>query len=119
MKKFKWGVIGTGRIARTFSEALNGCEDAILYAVASRTADKSKSFADKFGFEKSYGSYEELAMDDEIDCVYIATPMSSHYKDAMLCIKHKKNVLCEKTVALNCSQFNEMLNSAKEKRLNG
>ena len=113
MKKYRWGVIGTGRIARTFSEALQGCEDAVLYAVASRTAEKAAAFAAEYGFEKSYGSYVELAEDSNVDVVYIATPMSSHYGDAMLCIENGRNVLCEKSVALNGRQLDEMLDAAK------
>ncbi len=115
MKKYRWGVLGTGRIARTFSEALKGCEDAELYAAASRTADKAAAFAAEFGFEKSYGSYKELAEDGNVDAVYIATPMSSHYGDALLCIENGRNVLCEKSAALNGEQLEEMLAAAREK----
>lgn len=113
MKKYRWGVIGTGRIARTFCEALRGCENAELYAVGSRTRERAKSFASEFGFAKSYGSYRELAEDGDIDVVYIATPMSSHYGDALLCIENGRNVLCEKSAALNCGQLSEMLAAAK------
>ena len=115
MKKYRWGVLGTGRIARTFAKALNGCEEAELYAVASRSADKAAAFAAEFGFEKSFGSYKELAEDGNVDVVYIATPMSSHYGDAMLCIRNGKNVLCEKSAALNSSQLDEMLTAAENK----
>ncbi len=115
MRKYRWGVIGTGRIARSFCEALQGCHDAQLYAVGSRSKEKAEAFAAEFGFEKSYGSYSELAADDNIDAVYIATPMSSHFGDAMLCIENGRNVLCEKTVTLNCGQLEELLSAAKEK----
>lgn len=114
MDKIKWAVIGTGKIAHTFAEALRGTDDAQLYAVASRTKERAQSFADEFGFEKAYGSYEELAEDSSIDVVYIATPMAAHYDNAMLCIKHGLNVLCEKTVTLNSGQFREVLDAARE-----
>ncbi len=119
MKQFKirWGIIGTGRIAHTFAEALSGCEGAELYAVASRTVQKAADFAEKFGFLKSYGSYAELAQDENIDVVYIATPMHSHYHDAKLCLAHDKNVLCEKSVTLNFHQLEELLELAKKKNL--
>ena len=117
MKKYNWAVIGTGRIAHTFAEALKGCDDAVLYAVGSRSEAKAKSFAEEFGFEKAYGSYRELAEDKNIDVVYIATPMSSHFADVMLCIENGKNVLCEKSVGLNCSQAEQMISAAKEKGL--
>ena len=109
MKDINWGIIGTGKIAHTFATALKGVEGVNLSGVASRTLKKAQSFADEFGFEKAYGSYEELACDSDIDVVYIATPMASHYGDAMLCIKNGKNVLCEKSVALNVKETKEMI----------
>ena len=115
MNKIKWGIIGTGKIAHTFAEALRGTEDVQLCAVASRTLEKAQKFADEFGFEKAYGSYSELAEDGDIDVVYIATPMASHYSDAMLCIRNGRNVLCEKSLALNTAQTEEILAFAKEK----
>ena len=117
MKKYRWGGIGTGRIAHTFAEALRGCEDAELCAVASRTVEKARAFAEEFGFERAYGSYQELACDEDIDVVYIATPMSSHYGDALLCLENGRNVLCEKSAALNTAQLDEMLAPAREKGL--
>ena len=115
MKKYRWGIIGTGRIARLFAQALKGCENAVLYAVASRSGEKAAAFAGEFGFEKSYGSYGELAQDGDIDIVYIATPMSSHFADTMLCIENGRNVLCEKSIALNCAQLDEMIAAAGSK----
>ena len=117
MKEINWAIIGTGRIANTFAEALKGVEGARLYAVGSRTLQKAEAFAEKYGFEKAYGSYEELARDSEIDIVYIATPMSSHYKDTMLCLDNGLNVLCEKSAALNMSELSKMLEKAAEKGL--
>jgi predicted dehydrogenase len=113
MKNYRWGIIGTGRIARSFAEALKGSPNAELYAVASRSTDKAAAFAAEFDFEKSYGSYDELASDNNVDIVYIATPMASHYADSMLCITHGRNVLCEKSISLNTAQLEEMLAAAK------
>ncbi|MCR5729476.1 MAG: Gfo/Idh/MocA family oxidoreductase [Ruminococcus sp.] len=115
MKKYRWGIIGTGRIAHSFAEALKGVENASLYAVGSRNLQKAEDFANKHGFEKSYGSYAELAADPDIDIVYIATPMASHYADSMLCINSGRNVLCEKSLALNTAQAEEMINTARNK----
>ena len=115
MKKYKWGIIGTGRIASTFADAINGCPDAELYAVASRTCEKAEAFASRTGAKKFYGSYSELAQDSDIDVVYIATPMAFHYEDAMLCIENGRNVLCEKSVTLNLSQLDKLLEEAKKR----
>ena len=117
MKKYRWGIIGTGRIAHTFAQALVGCEDAELYAVASRTKEKAQRFAGEFSAQAAYGSYEELAADEKVDVVYIATPMSSHYSDTMLCLRHGRNVLCEKSAAMNTGELEEMIAFAKSKGL--
>jgi Predicted dehydrogenases and related proteins len=116
-KPIRWGIIGTGRIAHTFAKALVNCENAIPFAAASRTRQKADAFAAEYQFRKAYGSYAELAQDPDVDVVYIATPMSSHYHDARLCLEHGKNVLCEKSVTLNCQQLEELLDLAKQNGL--
>ncbi len=115
MKIFKWGILATGKIAARFAEAINFCENAKLYAVASRTEEKAASFAEKTDAEKYYGSYKELAEDKEVDVIYIASPMAQHYENAKMCLEAGKNVLCEKTVTLNSAQLDELIKTAKEK----
>ena len=115
MEKTRWGIIGTGKIAATFAKTLAAVKDAVLYAAASRTKERAEAFAEEFGFAKSYGSYAELAADPDIDAVYIATPMASHFADAKLCLEHGLNVLCEKSVTLSVPQLQELLALAKEK----
>ena len=117
MKKYKWGVIGTGKIAHTFATALKHCENAEMCAVASRTEEKAKKFAEEFGFDKYYGSYKEFAENSGAEIVYIATPMASHFNDAWLCLENGKNVLCEKSLTLNTAQTEKLLAFAKEKGL--
>lgn len=117
MKKIKWGIMATGNIAHSFAKAMKAVDNAELYAVASRNIDKAKAFADEFDAEKYYGSYDELVKDSEIDVIYIATPMQSHYNDIKLCLNNGKNVLCEKTVTLNSKQFEECVSIARDKNL--
>ena len=117
MNKYKWGVIGTGKIAHTFATALMNCENAELCASASRTEEKAKRFAEEFGFLKYYGSYREFAEKSDAEIVYIATPMASHFDDAWLCLENGKNVLCEKSLALNTAQTEKLIAFAKEKGL--
>lgn len=116
-KLFKWGVIGTGNIANNFVKGLSVLPNAELYAVASRTKAKADEFANKYGFTKAYGSYEELVKDSNIDVVYIATPNSSHKKDAILCINNGKAVLCEKPFTLNSKETEEVIKLAREKKV--
>ena len=114
MVKYKWGIIGTGAIARKFAEALSGTETAECYAAASRTLEKAKAFASEYGFRKAYGSYRELTEDPDVDIIYIATPMASHFEDSLLCISKGKNVLCEKSVTLNSRQFEQILEEVRK-----
>lgn len=97
----RWGIIGAGNISSTFATALNSMRDVKLAAVASRNLNRAEEFAKKFGIDKAYGSYEELAADPEIDVIYIGTPHPEHKENAALCIKHGKAVLCEKSFTLN------------------
>lgn len=117
MKKLRIGIMGTGSIAATMARTVNEMPEAEIYAAASRTKEKAEVFAGKFGIEKAYGSYEELVSDEKVDLVYIATPMSAHYENAILSLNHGKHVLCEKSFAVNAQQTEEMLNLAKEKNL--
>lgn len=117
MKKHNWGILATGKIANTFAKALVFEPNAVPYAVASRTIEKAEKFAAEYGFEKAYGSYAELAADENVEVVYIASPMSCHYADAKLCLEHGKNVLCEKSITLNTAELDELLALAKAKNV--
>lgn len=111
-KVIQWGIIGLGKIAHKFTQDLIEIKDAKLYAVASRNQNKANNFATKYGIEKAYGDYESLAKDSEIDAVYIATPHAYHKAHTMLCLNHKKAVLCEKPFAMNMDEVEEMIASA-------
>lgn len=111
-------IIGTGWIAEKMAEAVNGLDDNYTaYAVGSRTAEKAEAFAEKWGFEKAYGSYEEMLKDDGIDLVYIATPHSHHYENAKMCIEAGRNMLVEKAFTANAAQAEEIIRLAREKGL--
>lgn len=66
---------------------------------------------------KAYGSYKELAADENVDIIYIATPHSHHYQNAMLCLEAGKNVLCEKAFTTNAPQLEALIKKAKEKNV--
>jgi predicted dehydrogenase len=112
-KVINWGIIGLGKIAHKFSQDLIKVEDTKLYAVASRNQNKANDFATKYTVEKAYGDYESLAKDPKIDAVYIATPHSFHKEHTILCLNHKKAVLCEKPFAMNSDEVEEMITLSK------
>ena len=66
---------------------------------------------------KAYGSYQELVEDADIDIVYVATPHSHHYQNAMLCLEAGKNVLCEKAFTVNAAQAKKLVEKARAKNL--
>jgi len=116
-KIYKWGIIGPGKIAHKFAEGLTEVPGAELYAVASRSLAKAEEFAKEFNATKFYGSYKDLIKDEEVDIIYIATPHVFHYEHTLLCLKHKKAVLCEKPFAMNKEQVNEMILTAKKENI--
>lgn len=112
-KTVKWGIIGLGNIAQKFATDLITIPNTELYAVASRDCKRSEEFATKFKVSKAYASYEDLASDEEIDAVYIATPHSFHKEHSILCMEQGKAVLCEKPFAMNFQEVSEMISVAK------
>jgi predicted dehydrogenase len=115
----RFGVIGAGRIAHTFSKAINAslCHEAIPYAIASRDITKAKAFKETYGYQKAYGSYEEMLADKELDIVYVATPHGLHYEHMRLALEVHKHILCEKAFTLNANQANVIFNLAQSKGL--
>lgn len=113
----KIGILGAGGIARVMAETVNGMEEAQCYAVAARDLGRAQKFAEEFGVEKAYGSYEEMLQDPQVELVYIATPHSHHYEHVKLCLEHGKHVLCEKAFTANAAQAEEILKMAEEKGL--
>lgn len=114
MSKARWGIVSTGHIAKKFTKSLKLVEGATIEAVASRSADKAKAFAEKNGINKYYGSYEEMSKDPDIDIVYIGTPNNLHYENAIMFMERGKNVLCEKPLGVNEAQVRAMIDKAKE-----
>ncbi len=117
----KIAFLGAGGIALKMADTLNGMKEKgtrfCCYAAAARDLERAQQFAEKHGFEKAYGSYEEMLSDEQVDLVYIATPHSHHYDHIRMCLKHGKHVLCEKAFTVNARQAEEVLSLAREKGL--
>lgn len=114
MEKVKWGVLGTANIAKGCTipgmQQVDTCE---LYAIAGRDINKALKFKNDFGFQKAYGSYEELIEDSEVQAIYIPLPNGLHLKWVKEALQHKKHVICEKPLALNSSDARDMFETAK------
>jgi xylose dehydrogenase (NAD/NADP) len=108
-KKLGWGVISTANIGRAaVIPAIQASTNGELLAVASRDATQAADFAAGLAIPKSYGSYEALLDDAQIDAVYIPLPNSMHREWAIKAAEKGKHVLCEKPLALNAAQCEEM-----------
>ena len=97
----KFSILGAGGIARRLASTVKAMKDVQLYAVASRDLAKARSYAEEYGFEKAYGSYEEMLADPKVELVYIAVPHSHHHQWTIAALSAGKHVLCEKAFAAN------------------
>ncbi|OSX64297.1 hypothetical protein POSPLADRAFT_1065541 [Postia placenta MAD-698-R-SB12] len=126
----RWGVISTGRIAMEFVKdcvldpKTRGTTDVVhkVVAVGSRHANvqKAKEFITAYGngeHIKAYGTYEEVFADKDVDAIYIGTPHTQHYENALAGLLAGKHVLCEKAATSNAAELRRLLSVAKEKNL--
>ena len=107
-------ILGAGGIAEMMAKTIVPLQDVESYAIGSRDIAKARAFAEKHGFQKPYGSYEEMLSDPGIDLVYIAVPHSHHHMWTIEALKAGKHVLCEKAFAVNEKQTREMMNALCE-----
>jgi scyllo-inositol 2-dehydrogenase (NADP+) len=110
----RFGVVGTNWITEAFISGAKNHKDFQLAAVYSRTEKKALEFAEKFGMERTFTSLEEMAQSDAIDAVYIASPNSLHASHAITFMKNGKHVICEKAIASNGRELDEMIQTARD-----
>ncbi len=113
---FRWGIMGPGIIAHRLADALQAHPDCEFYAAASKNQTKAEKFVTKWG-GKAALSYQELAENEEIDIVYVATTHNFHYENAKLALENGKHVLMEKPFTVNAQQARELVEIAKAKKL--
>ena len=106
-KKLRWGVLGTGMIAKKFAGDLKATELGELVATGSRSQSTADAFASEFG-GKGVESYEALVSDPEVDAVYNSLPNGLHTEWSIKAMEAGKHVLCEKPMARNISEVEEM-----------
>ncbi|MDR6636986.1 Gfo/Idh/MocA family oxidoreductase [Paenarthrobacter nitroguajacolicus] len=113
----RWGLAGTGGIAREFAGALAGLDGTIIAGVASRNSGASAGLRDLHGVGKSHGSLEDLAADPDIDVVYISTPAGLHKEHTITFLEAGKHVLIEKPFALNHAEALAIVETARRRGL--
>ena len=107
------GFLSTAQIGRKVSWAAKAAGVQLL-AVASRDLDKAKAFAEAWGFERAYGSYDELISDPDIEAVYVPLPTGLHKQWVIAAAKARKHVLCDKPCALSLAELTEMTQACNE-----
>ncbi len=117
MQKIRWGIIGAGNIAQPFAQDVHSLPDAEMLAVASRSLDKAKQFANDLNIPRAYGSYSDLVSDPDVDIVYIATPHVFHKEQSLLCLEHGKPVLVEKPFTMSAAEAEEIFACARARNL--
>lgn len=111
--KIRWGICGAGGIAAHFVKAQRLMGGTVA-AIASKSIERAKEFAQANDIKKYYGSYEQMAEDKEIDAVYVATNHTDHEKCSVIYLSYKKPVLVEKPAAINEKQLDNMVKNAAE-----
>ena len=109
----RWGILGTGNIARQFTVGQTPGSRNVLSAVGSRSAQSAEQFAATHGLPRAYGSYEALIADPAIDAVYLSLPNSLHHEWTIRSLRAGKHVLCEKPLAANAAEAEEMFDVAE------
>ena len=113
----RWGIVGTGKIATSFAQDLRHARGAELVAIASRSQESARAFAQRFRVPSWHTSYEALAEDPQVDVAYIATPHTQHYSNSALFLQAGKAVLCEKPFTLNAGEAERLIELARQRGL--
>ncbi|MFA4081634.1 Gfo/Idh/MocA family protein [Mycobacteroides salmoniphilum] len=109
----RWGIIGPGRIAGSVARDFPLTPRAELVAVASRSAQRAREFAQAHRIPRAFGSYRELLSDPDVDAVYIATPHPQHRQAAIAALTAGKAILVEKTFTATVSGAQEIIDIAR------
>ena len=114
IRTVRWGVMGTARIATRVANGIHAVEGAEVTAIASRSAERAAAWAKEHNVGRSYGEYQALLDDAELDAIYIPLPPSLHHEWTIRAAEAGKHVLCEKPIAMTTAQAEEMAAACRE-----
>ena len=112
MTAIRWGILGTGAIAKAFAEAIQETEGDLI-AVASNTKHRAEEFVKDYHCEPVEGYYN-LISNPAINAVYVATPHTSHFELSAECLRNKKAVLCEKPMTMNATETMALIDLSRK-----
>jgi len=112
--EIRWGVVGPGRIAEKVVEDFAVVDGARVCAVASRSIDRARAFAERHGIERAHGSYADVLADPDVDVLYVATPHPQHHAVALAALRAGKALLIEKAFTATTAGATEIVDLARE-----
>lgn len=113
-RRLRWGVLSTANIARVcVIPALVRSTNGEIVALASRSQERARALADKHAIPTAYGSYAQLIADPTVEAVYVPLPNHLHRAWTLRATAAGKHVLCEKPLALNAQEAQEMADAAR------
>ena len=117
VEPLRWGILGTGNIARTFASELQHIDEGVVSAVGSRSQSSADAFGDAHGVALRFDSYEALVECTDVDVVYVATPHPMHFANATLALDHDKPVLVEKAFTMTALEARQLVAASRAKSL--
>src|SRR5438132_3344147 len=112
--RLRWGILGTGNIARQFAEGVATAQRSSLAAVGSRTSENAGIFAKNYQIPSAHDSYDALLVDPTVDAIYNSLPNNLHHEWTIRALQAGKHVLCEKPFSMNAAEAQEMFDVAKK-----
>jgi D-xylose 1-dehydrogenase (NADP+, D-xylono-1,5-lactone-forming) len=116
-RQINWGLLSTANINQAVIPPIKEIEQSRLYAVASRTEQRATEYAKEHGIEKSYGSYQALLENPDVDAVYVSIPNGMHYEWILKSLENGKHVLCEKSITTKLSEIKHIKQVAEKNNL--
>jgi D-xylose 1-dehydrogenase (NADP+, D-xylono-1,5-lactone-forming) len=112
-QRLRWGVLGTGNIARQFAAGVNASALGQILAVGSRQREAAEAFAGTYHIPHFYGDYEGVLGNRDVDAVYVSLPNSLHHRWTLAALAAGKHVLCEKPFSVTAAEAEEMFDAAR------
>lgn len=110
---FRFAIMGAGKIAGNFCDAVSRLKDCEVAAVSSKSLDRAEKFAEENHIKAFYEDYRQMLEEEKPDCVYIATVPNYHFELAMLCLDYHVPVICEKAMFMNSAEAEKVFERSR------
>src|SRR2546428_13775935 len=111
--RLRWGILGTGNIARQFAAGMKSAPRSEIVAVGSRSGESANEFARAHATATAHASYQQLLDDQNVEAIYNSLPNSLHHEWTIKALRAGKHVLCEKPFARDEAETQEIFDAAR------